>query len=198
MIAVCSDASGRTARGTWAWVREDGSYGYGQTAHKSDVGSSELRAAIEAVRATPEGSEVHLRTDSRVALILIAPYAIVTGFDLGGPTRFRPGLVDEFAELARSRDIVAHWVRGHSGDPLNHAADRLASLAADAGRVDSGEEVRHILRKYRRHAANDVRRTLEVECECGLVAAEARALSRSQNPAVIDRWWTREPVELTA
>ncbi|WP_350271756.1 RNase H family protein [Frondihabitans sucicola] len=117
MIAVCSDASGRMARGTWAWVRENGTYAYGQSATPSDVGSTELRAAIEAVRATPEGSEVHLRTDSRVTLTLIAPYAIITGFDLGGPTKFRPELVDEFAELAESREIIAHWVRGHRATP---------------------------------------------------------------------------------
>ncbi|BDZ52857.1 hypothetical protein GCM10025867_50980 (plasmid) [Frondihabitans sucicola] len=194
------------ARGTWAWVRENGTYAYGQSATPSDVGSTELRAAIEAVRATPEGSEVHLRTDSRVTLTLIAPYAIITGFDLGGPTKFRPELVDEFAELAESREIIAHWVRGHSGDPLNHAADRLASLAADRlaslaadeGRIDYGSEVLQALRKFRRHAANDARRALDRECECGLVTAEARALSRRQEPVAIDRWWAREPIELIA
>ncbi|BDZ52290.1 hypothetical protein GCM10025867_45310 (plasmid) [Frondihabitans sucicola] len=54
------------------------------------------------------------------------------------------------------------------------------------------------LRKFRRHAANDARRALDRECECGLVTAEARALSRRQEPVAIDRWWAREPIELIA
>lgn len=40
-----------------------------------------------------------------------------------------PDLWQALDALAKGRDIVWEWVRGHSGDPYNDEVDRLATMA---------------------------------------------------------------------
>lgn len=50
-------------------------------------------------------------------------------------------LVDQIRSIAASRDITVEWVRGHSGHPLNEAADRLAMAARRARELSTPASV---------------------------------------------------------
>lgn len=76
-----------------------------------------------------EGSlEVVVRSDSTQAIGLISSWA--SGMR---PAAHVPGttveLVREIAGMVKGRQVSFEWVRGHSGDPANESADRLAIAA---------------------------------------------------------------------
>ncbi len=56
-------------------------------------------------------------------------------------------LWEPFIDLVRERgDVTFTWVKGHSGDPLNEAADLLATLAADEQRGRAGDCFDEVIR----------------------------------------------------
>lgn len=94
---------------------------------------AELSAALNGLKATPEGAVVTLMSDSQ--------------YVIKGLTEWRAGWVKRgwrnaagepisnlelwkslFAEYDK-RNVTAKWVRGHNGDPLNEEADALAVSA---------------------------------------------------------------------
>jgi ribonuclease HI len=91
----------------------------------------ELQAAIEALSRTPERSTVQVHTDSQYVQKGITVW--IRGWRrkgwrtaAGNPVK-NADQWRSLEQLARERDVTWTWVRGHSGDPGNEAADALAN-----------------------------------------------------------------------
>lgn len=102
----------------------------------STISEMELRAAVEALRRTPAGARIELRSDS--ALLIDGMRFRVfrwkrfgwrnsRGFELRHQELWR-----ELLLLSADRRIRWLWVRGHSGHPIQTRADELAYQAARA------------------------------------------------------------------
>ena len=95
----------------------------------------ELEAAVEALKALKRSCLVDLYTDSsylRNGITQWLPRWRSKGWKTaaGKPVKNRD--LWEALERQSSRHQVSwHWVKGHSGDPGNERADRLANLAID-------------------------------------------------------------------
>ena len=96
----------------------------------------ELMAALEGLRATPEGSDVELVTDSSYLANAIAK-GWLDGWQRKGwrtaskqPVANRDLWERMIQELARHGRVRPTLVRGHAGHPVNERADRLAVEAA--------------------------------------------------------------------
>jgi ribonuclease HI len=96
----------------------------------------ELRAAVEALRRTPTGACIELRSDSELLIdgmrFLVfrwqrCGWRNSRGFDLQHQELWR-----ELHLLNADRTIRWLWVKGHSGHPIQSRADSLAYQAARA------------------------------------------------------------------
>jgi ribonuclease HI len=105
----------------------------------------EFTAALEGLRALPDGSEVCVVTDSQLMLNSMTTW--IAGWKKrgwktagGDPVKNRDLIEALEAEAARHALVRWHWVRGHeTGDAfahkaLNDRADQLAVAAAAAAR----------------------------------------------------------------
>jgi ribonuclease HI len=96
----------------------------------------ELTAALEGLRAAPEGSDVELVTDSSYIANAISKGWLDGWRRKGWRTTSRQPVANRdlwermIAELARHRRVVPVLVRGHAGHAANERADRLAQEAA--------------------------------------------------------------------
>ena len=95
----------------------------------------EMTAALEGLRALPEGSRACVVTDSRYLHDGITSW--IHGWRRkgwktagGDPVKNREVWLALEAETARHRAVRWHWVRGHVGTQLNERADALAVAAA--------------------------------------------------------------------
>lgn len=99
---------------------------------------AEITAAIEGLRRTPEGAEVELVSDSQYVLKGLSEWRAGwerKGFrNAKGDTVANLGLWKQLFGLADGRRVSVRWVRGHSGDPHNERADRLAVAALQQAR----------------------------------------------------------------
>jgi ribonuclease HI len=102
----------------------------------STVSEMELRAAVEALRLTPVGARIELRSDSellihgmrfRVFRWIRYGWRNSRGFDLQHQELWR-----ELLLLNADRTIRWLWVKGHSGHPIQSRADAIAYQAARA------------------------------------------------------------------
>ena len=86
-------------------------------------------AAIKGLEAAPSGAMVDLYSDSQY---------LVNTMTLNWKRRKNNDLWDRLDALVRERQVVWHWIYGHTGDRWNEEADRLAvsamKVAADAKR----------------------------------------------------------------
>ncbi|HZP45142.1 MAG TPA: ribonuclease H [Candidatus Binataceae bacterium] len=87
----------------------------------------EITAALEAMRHTPPGIDLLIRSDSQY---------VVKTMTLGWRRRENLDLWALLDAEAARRRVRWEWVRGHNGDPLNERADELARCAA-AGKLPS-------------------------------------------------------------
>jgi ribonuclease HI len=112
----------------------------------------EMTAAIEALRFSPPGAEVTIRTDSQY---------VVKTMTLGWKRRENLDLWRQLDDEAEQRRVRWEWVRGHAGDTHNEQADEIArTAAAAAGKTPS----RLSTAKSRRASDNDMdRRTADIE-----------------------------------
>jgi ribonuclease HI len=96
----------------------------------------ELMAALEGLRATPEGSDVELVTDSSYLANAIAKGWLDGWRRKGWRTASKQPVANRdlwermIAELARHARVRPTLVRGHAGHAVNERADRLAVEAA--------------------------------------------------------------------
>jgi ribonuclease HI len=81
----------------------------------------EIMAAIEGLRRTDPGSRVVLRSDSQY---------VINTMNLNWKRRKNHELWSLLDTEAARHRVTFEWVRGHSTDPLNERADRLANLGA--------------------------------------------------------------------
>lgn len=85
----------------------------------------ELTAVIEALKHTPVGARVQIRTDSQYVHKAAKGEIVV---------RSNRELWTEFQELSSVREVTVVWVRGHDGDLHNQRADQLAKDQASLAR----------------------------------------------------------------
>ena len=136
---ACS-ANGRDAsRGGWAAILRDRD-GNEVVLTGGEAPSTnnrmELMAALEGLRAAPEGSEVSLVTDSSYLANALAKGWLDSWRRRGWRTAAKQPVANRelwermLTELARHRRVTPTLVRGHAGHALNERADRLAQQAA--------------------------------------------------------------------
>jgi ribonuclease HI len=99
----------------------------------------ELRAAVEALRLTPTGARIELRSDSELLIdgmrFLVFRWQRFgwrnsRGFELQHQELWR-----ELLALSAPRTIRWRWIRGHSGHPIQSRADALAYQSARAASI---------------------------------------------------------------
>ena len=101
----------------------------------------ELTAAIAALEILKRPSKVHIHTDSTYLRDGITIW--IHNWKRNGwrsSTKKKVKNIDlwqRLDEAIQSHDIKWHWVKGHSGDPGNEAADTLARQGLDAYGRDS-------------------------------------------------------------
>ncbi len=119
--------------GGWAWAVADGPFASGHTPQTTNQ-RMEITAALEAVRALTGPVEVVSDSTYVVNCFIQGWWRkwLATGWvnSKKEPVANRD-LWEPFIDLVRQRDDVTfRWVKGHSGDPMNDAVDRLATTAA--------------------------------------------------------------------
>jgi ribonuclease HI len=97
----------------------------------------EYTAALEGLRALPDGSDVLIVTDSRLMLDSMTKW--ITGWKRkgwrtagGAPVKNQDLVKALDAEIGRHAKVRWEWVRGHAASELNNRADELAVAAAKA------------------------------------------------------------------
>ncbi|MEV8564971.1 RNase H family protein [Streptomyces sp. NPDC051322] len=145
-LTAASDGShaSHTRRGSWAWLAEDGTFGFGH-ARCTEPLEAELHGVHELLKGAPTTHDLTVLCDSRAAIRLVNSLFPARP---GGPwrapearsARVHGTLHAIRQQLAARPPVLLRWVRGHDGHPLNEGADRLALHArrAVAGHVDPG------------------------------------------------------------
>ena len=130
---------GNPGPGGWAWAEGKDRYASGAEAHTTNQ-RMEVRAAIEALRSSPEGP-VEIVSDSSYVVKCFNDKWYVgwrrRGWknSQGQPVANRDLWEELFAlALESDREVAFTWVKGHSGDPMNDFVDDLATMAADTQR----------------------------------------------------------------
>lgn len=108
---------------------------------------AELSAALNGLRAVPEGAHVKLFSDSQYVIKGISEWR--AGWQRNG-WKNSSGKTISNLELWRAlftevdkRRVEAKWVKGHADDPMNNLADELATAAIEARRCTT-EDVENV------------------------------------------------------
>lgn len=136
---ACSANGQAGSRGGWATILRT-SDGHERVLTGGEAPSTnnrmELIAAIEGVRASPDGAEVELITDSSYVANAIAKNWLANWQRKGWITSARKPVANRelweelLVEMARVGRVRPTLVRGHAGHDDNERADRLAVDAA--------------------------------------------------------------------
>lgn len=140
---TCDGSSlGNPGFGGWAWVVSSSEWACGGAAGVTN-NQMELSAILEALRSRPETvKEVVVRSDSRYSIDALTKW--VHGWRKRGWTTAdgksvaNRELIEAILAEAALLRVRYEWVRGHSGDEWNEAADahaRRAALRAKEGEV---------------------------------------------------------------
>ena len=99
----------------------------------------ELTAALEGLRALPDGADVELVTDSSYLANAISKGWLAGWSRKGWRTAGKQpvanrDLWEPLIDLVEERgDVTFRWVKGHSGHPMNDLVDQLAVEASHLG-----------------------------------------------------------------
>ncbi len=108
---------------------------------------AELSAALNGLRAVPEGEHVQLFSDSQYVIKGISEWR--AGWQRNGWRNSANKTISNlelwralFAEVDKRR-VEVKWVKGHADDPMNNLADELATAAIEARRCTT-EDVENV------------------------------------------------------
>lgn len=111
----------------------------------------ELRAVLEGLDGIPQGSTVHLISDSQYTINAVSKW--IHGWRKKGwkTAEGKPVLNRDLIEAIDVRTSVLEmkygWVRGHDGHPVNEIVDALAQSAARGKQGPTKDQVIEALRK---------------------------------------------------
>lgn len=145
-VAVDGSALGNPGPAGWAWYVDENCWAAGGWPNSSN-NRGELTALLELLKATaPTNEELHVLADSQYVINSVTKW--MSGWKKRGWRKsdkspvLNADLMQAIDEAISGRKVSFEWVRGHSGHPLNEAADDKARAAATAyqrhGSVESG------------------------------------------------------------
>jgi ribonuclease HI len=137
VITAAADGSalGNPGPAGWAWFIDETRWAAGGWLRATN-NQGELTAVIELLRATDPGEPLHVLCDSQYVINSVTKW--MPGWKKRGWRKAdgKPVLNQELLRALDNellgRDVRFEWVRGHSGHPLNEAADAHARAVAEA------------------------------------------------------------------
>ncbi|MCY4630987.1 MAG: ribonuclease HI [bacterium] len=137
---------GNPGPGGWGWVVPDGPWAAGAAADTTN-NRMELQAVLEALAALEGCDPVEVVTDSTY-IVHCFEQRWWAGWQRRNwrnskkePVKNRD-LWEPLIEQVLARGVAFRWVKGHSADPWNDAADLLATAAADTQGGTRGDRYR--------------------------------------------------------
>lgn len=144
VVAVDGSALGNPGPAGWAWYVDENCWAAGGWPNSSN-NRGELTALLELLKATaPTNEELHVLADSQYVINSVTKW--MSGWKKRGWRKsdkspvLNADLMQAIDEAISGRKVSFEWVRGHSGHPLNEAADDKARAAATAYQRHSSVE----------------------------------------------------------
>jgi len=144
VVAVDGSALGNPGPAGWAWYVDENCWAAGGWPSSSN-NRGELTALLELLKATaPTNEELHVLADSQYVINSVTKW--IAGWKANGWRKsdkspvLNADLMQAIDEAISGRKVSFEWVRGHSGHPLNEAADDKARAAATAYQHHSSVE----------------------------------------------------------
>ena len=136
VVAIDGSALGNPGPAGWAWYVDENCWAAGGWPSSSN-NRGELTALLELLKATaPTNEELHVLADSQYVINSVTKW--IAGWKKRGWRKsdkspvLNADLMQAIDEAISGRKVSFEWVRGHSGHPLNEAADDKARAAATA------------------------------------------------------------------
>ena len=134
---------GNPGPGGWGWVVPDGAWGAGAAAETTN-NRMELQAVLEALAALAGCDPVEVATDSTCIVNCFADrwwegWQRRNWRNSARKPVANRDLWEPLIEQVLRRGVSFRWVKGHSGDRWNDAADLLATRAADTQQDSRGD-----------------------------------------------------------
>lgn len=144
VVAVDGSALGNPGPAGWAWYVDENCWAAGGWPSSSN-NRGELTALLELLKATaPTNEELHVLADSQYVINSVTKW--IAGWKANGWRKadkkpvVNVDLMQAIDKAITGRKVSFEWVRGHSGHPLNEAADDKARAAAKAYQHHSSVE----------------------------------------------------------
>jgi len=137
IVATDGSSLGNPGPAGWAWVVSSQCWAAGGLPRATNQ-AAELYAVLAAIRAIPRTTPIHIRTDSQYALKSCSQWlqgwAKNDWVRKDGKPLSNVKLLKEIYRVlnVRDNDVTWEWVKGHSGNLLNEAADQRCTDASNA------------------------------------------------------------------
>ena len=144
VVAIDGSALGNPGPAGWAWYVDENCWAAGGWPSSSN-NRGELTALLELLKATAStNEELHVLADSQYVINSVTKW--IAGWKANGWRKadkkpvVNVDLMQAIDKAITGRKVSFEWVRGHSGHPLNEAADDKARAAATAYQHHSSVE----------------------------------------------------------
>ena len=144
VVAIDGSALGNPGPAGWAWYVDENCWAAGGWPNSSN-NRGELTALLELLKATaPTNEELHVLADSQYVINSVTKW--MSGWKKRGWRKsdkspvLNADLMQAIDKAITGRKVSFEWVRGHSGHPLDEAADDKARAAATAYQHHSSVE----------------------------------------------------------